>query len=113
MSDQELPDYVAQNRVAWDRMASDYAAAGRREWGLEIPTWGIFGVPETELRLLPDDLASYRWIPEAVRRMLTTPPSAMRWVSKRSRSSRESGSVVCGAACRSQARQKGVPYSPR
>ena len=57
MTGNDLPDYVLQNRVAWDRMAADYAVAGRREWGLDIPKWGIFGVPETELHMLPDDLA--------------------------------------------------------
>ena len=50
-------DYLAKNRETWDRYAADYVAPGRREWGLELPTWGIFGVPESELHMLPDDLA--------------------------------------------------------
>ena len=57
MTDGETPDYVARNRTAWDRMASDYAAAGRRAWREETPTWGIFSVPETELQMFPADLA--------------------------------------------------------
>jgi SAM-dependent methyltransferase len=53
-----LPEHVARNRVAWDRFASEYVAAGERNWALRPgeESWGIFGVPEAELRLLPDDL---------------------------------------------------------
>ena len=47
------PDYLEQNRVAWDRQAPDYAARAPRSWAAE-PSWGIWGVPETELNLLPD-----------------------------------------------------------
>ncbi len=54
-----LPDHVAANRIAWDGYASDYVAAGERSWrqpaGQE--TWGIYGVPESIVRMLPDDLA--------------------------------------------------------
>jgi SAM-dependent methyltransferase len=57
MTDSEMPDYVAQNRAAWDGFASDYAAPGRRGWSQEAPSWGIFSVPETQLQMLPVDLA--------------------------------------------------------
>lgn len=50
-------DYVAQNRVAWDRMAVDYVEGGHRNWASDAVTWGIFSVPEETLGLLPDDLA--------------------------------------------------------
>jgi len=53
----EPTGYVAQNRVAWDRMAADYFEGGRRNWAAETPTWGIFDVPESTLHLFPDDLA--------------------------------------------------------
>ena len=55
----ELPDHVARNRTAWDRNASEYVEPGERAWRL-LPGeehWGIFHVPEQELRMLPDDLA--------------------------------------------------------
>ena len=39
-------DHVAQNRVAWDRMAADYVESGRRNWASDEITWGIFDVPE-------------------------------------------------------------------
>jgi len=56
MSTNELPEHVRANRAAWDGWASEWVERGRRNWAGE-PEWGLFGVPETELRLLPDDLA--------------------------------------------------------
>lgn len=54
---EELPEHVAANREAWDRYAADYAEAGGRWWAQTEPKWGIWGIPESELRLLPEDLA--------------------------------------------------------
>jgi SAM-dependent methyltransferase len=51
-----LPEHVQRNREAWDKWSPDWVARGRRSWA-EEPSWGMFGVPEAELRLLPDDLA--------------------------------------------------------
>jgi SAM-dependent methyltransferase len=51
-----LPEHVAANREAWDRYASDYVDGGRRAWAATAPTWGIWGAPESELQLLPEDL---------------------------------------------------------
>jgi SAM-dependent methyltransferase len=54
-----LPEHVAANRKAWDGYAPDYVAAGERAWA-RLPgeeTWGIFGVPESQVGMLPDDLA--------------------------------------------------------
>ena len=56
MSSQELPEHVARNRAYWDGQAEQYARSGERFWAQQEPTWGIWGVPESELRLLPDDL---------------------------------------------------------
>ena len=53
-----LPEHVVRNRALWDAQAPDYVAAGRLSWSLDVPKWGIFGVPESELHVLPDDLAS-------------------------------------------------------
>lgn len=47
------PDYVAGNQRTWEANAPQYAAAGRRLWA-EEPSWGIWGVPETELGLVPE-----------------------------------------------------------
>jgi SAM-dependent methyltransferase len=50
----DLPEHVRRNRAAWDAWAQDYAAPGEAMWASAHPTWGIWGVPESELSLLPD-----------------------------------------------------------
>jgi SAM-dependent methyltransferase len=55
-SGEELPEHVRANREAWDRYATVYAEPGRRAWGRAEVTWGIWGIPESALHLLPDDL---------------------------------------------------------
>jgi len=52
----ELPEHVARNREAWDGYAEQYVESGRRNWGADEPTWGIFSVPESQLGLLPEDM---------------------------------------------------------
>ena len=52
--DDELPDHVRRNRAAWDVMATEYEAPGQRAWARTEPDWGIWGVPEAELHVLPD-----------------------------------------------------------
>ena len=54
----ELPDHVRRNRAEWDAWAVDYVANGERSWKLEPgeEKWGIWDIPESSLRLLPDDL---------------------------------------------------------
>lgn len=47
------PDYLERNRATWDGYAADYVEPGRRSWTGE-PRWGIWGIPEVELGLLPD-----------------------------------------------------------
>ena len=54
MTDQANPDHVARNRTEWDRWAEGYVASGERNWADPEPSWGIWGIPESELRLLPD-----------------------------------------------------------
>jgi SAM-dependent methyltransferase len=57
-ADAPLPDHVATNRAMWDVEAARYVEPGERAWRV-MPgeeTWGLFGVPEAELRMLPDDL---------------------------------------------------------
>ena len=53
----DLPEHVAANREAWDRYADDMAPRGHRAWASPEPRWGIWNVAESELHLLPDDLA--------------------------------------------------------
>ena len=55
----ELPEHVQRNREHWDDTAADWVDPGRRNWLAAEPTWGIWGVPESELRLLPDDVTGW------------------------------------------------------
>ena len=49
-------DHVMVNRASWDDDAPNWVERGRNSWASD-PRWGIWGVPESELGLLPDDLA--------------------------------------------------------
>ena len=55
-------DHVAENRRYWDAGAANWVAAGERAWAAAEPTWGIWGIPNAELALLPDDLTGMRAI---------------------------------------------------
>jgi SAM-dependent methyltransferase len=59
MTDEELPAHVAANRTAWDGYAAEYVGPGERAWATPVgdETWGIYAIPEAQLRMLPDDLA--------------------------------------------------------
>lgn len=52
-----LPEHVRANREAWDGYAHEYVEPGRKNWGQPEPSWGIWSLPESELRLLPDDIS--------------------------------------------------------
>ena len=56
-SGRELPEHVQRNRAAWDAWAHEYVQPGEVAWAREEPAWGIWGVLESELGLLPADLA--------------------------------------------------------
>ena len=49
-------DHVAQNRAYWATLAAEYAATADREWSSE-PRWGIWRVPDSELGVLPEEVA--------------------------------------------------------
>jgi 2-polyprenyl-3-methyl-5-hydroxy-6-metoxy-1,4-benzoquinol methylase len=58
VTEPELPEHVARNRVYWDEVnAPLYAAPGARAWARQEINWGIFGTPENELHALPADVA--------------------------------------------------------
>jgi SAM-dependent methyltransferase len=58
----DLPEHVRRNRAVWDQWAEQYVAPAERNWAQEEPDWGIWNVPESLLRLFPDDLAGKRAI---------------------------------------------------
>lgn len=49
-------DHVARNRAAWNGWAHDFVAPGESNWASDEPIWGIWGIPESELHLFPDEL---------------------------------------------------------
>jgi SAM-dependent methyltransferase len=49
-------EYVARNRAHWDEIATDYVANGEASWATDQPKWGIWGIPEAEVSLLPERL---------------------------------------------------------
>jgi SAM-dependent methyltransferase len=51
---EETADHVLANRASWDRDADNWVERGRDLWASDEPRWGIWQVPESELRLLPD-----------------------------------------------------------
>jgi SAM-dependent methyltransferase len=53
----DLPEHVRRNRGYWDALAAQYAGPGERSWAADEPSWGIWGIPESEAQLLPSDLA--------------------------------------------------------
>jgi SAM-dependent methyltransferase len=54
----QLPDHVRRNQEMWSGWAADFVEPGERSWALAPgdETWGVWGIPEAELQLLPDDL---------------------------------------------------------
>jgi SAM-dependent methyltransferase len=51
----ELRSDAAKNRTLWTRSNAEYTAEhGRRSWARDDIVWGTFGVPESEVRALPD-----------------------------------------------------------
>jgi hypothetical protein len=53
---EQLPDYVLQNRDHWDGMAKSYADSAERHWAQREPSWGIWGIPEFDVRMIPSDI---------------------------------------------------------
>ncbi len=54
MSEPDLPEHVATNRAFWTTEAAAYVGPARRSWDATEPRWGIWGVPESAARILPD-----------------------------------------------------------
>lgn len=57
-----LPEHAQVNRSYWDAMASEWVSSGERSWQQTEPSWGIWGLPESELGLLPQDMHSQKAI---------------------------------------------------
>jgi 2-polyprenyl-3-methyl-5-hydroxy-6-metoxy-1,4-benzoquinol methylase len=53
----DLPEHVRLNREAWNEWAAEYVEPAERNWASADPTWGVWGVPEAQLRMLPEDMS--------------------------------------------------------
>lgn len=53
----EDSDHVLRNQAVWDTWAAGYADAGLRNWAAAEPAWGIWGVPEAQVGVLPVDIS--------------------------------------------------------
>ncbi|MBS1880238.1 MAG: class I SAM-dependent methyltransferase [Actinobacteria bacterium] len=52
----ELPEHVVANRAYWNGLAAEYAIDGAEKWAAAEPSWGIFGIPESQVGMLPAEL---------------------------------------------------------
>jgi SAM-dependent methyltransferase len=59
VTDDEL-GYVDANVGAWQARRDDQVALARRQWSAAEPNWGIFEVPESQVRLFPEQLDGAR-----------------------------------------------------
>lgn len=58
--DHDAPDHVRENRRYWDTTAHAWVAPGERSWAQAEPSWGIWGVPERDVEMLPADMTGMR-----------------------------------------------------
>ena len=52
--DLDLTAHAARNREVWNADAPNWVASGRKAWASPTPWWGMWEVPEEEVRILPD-----------------------------------------------------------
>jgi SAM-dependent methyltransferase len=51
----DLPEYAVRNRASWTKANAEYTHEhGARAWRQEEIRWGLWGIPESELNVLPD-----------------------------------------------------------
>ncbi len=54
MPEETLPEYAVRNRAVWTVSNAEYTAANAREsWAKDVH-WGVWQVPETQVKALPD-----------------------------------------------------------
>jgi SAM-dependent methyltransferase len=50
----DLSEHAARNREVWNEDAPNWVESGRTAWASPTPWWGMWHVPEEEVRILPD-----------------------------------------------------------
>lgn len=58
----QAPVYLQGNVDAWQEKAADFADHGEEAWATDSPDWGIWGIPESEVGLLPEDMSGLECI---------------------------------------------------
>jgi SAM-dependent methyltransferase len=53
-ADFELSEHAARNRTEWNADAPNWVESGRAAWERPAPDWGMWGVPEEQVHILPD-----------------------------------------------------------
>jgi SAM-dependent methyltransferase len=54
-SSDELPEYAVRNRARWTKSNAEYVHEhGLRAWRADDVSWGVWGIAESELGILPD-----------------------------------------------------------
>jgi SAM-dependent methyltransferase len=51
------PEYLQGNVDAWQKKAEEYARYAGDSWAADHPSWGIWGIPESDAGLLPVDMS--------------------------------------------------------
>ncbi|MBN1426180.1 class I SAM-dependent methyltransferase [Candidatus Fermentibacteria bacterium] len=49
--------HLRKNRALWDTLAEEFEGPGERAWDSQMPSWGIWSVLESDVRMLPEGLA--------------------------------------------------------
>jgi len=50
----DLSEYAARNRDIWNAEAPKWVEPGRRAWASPTPWWGMWAVPEEDVKILPE-----------------------------------------------------------
>ena len=50
----KLPDHAQRNRAEWNRWAPNWVESGRENWASPEMAWGMWRLPESRLRVLPE-----------------------------------------------------------
>jgi len=54
MSSRELNEHERANQAAWDTFAADYVESAQENWATDEISWGMFGVPESQVGAMVD-----------------------------------------------------------
>ena len=50
----ELSEHERANQAAWNQFAADYVDNARQNWATDELSWGMYGIPEAKIGILPD-----------------------------------------------------------